>query len=161
MLLAWSSSSMAWGPISERLGRRKPLFLGGLVVTLALWSVVTFVPDLPRGVLVALLLGVSVSSSTFIINFAFAKESVPAHLGGTASGIANMGVMLGGMFMQPLVGVVLDRHWSGVLQGGVRVYDFSAFRAGFSLMLAWGALAIVLIAFARETHCRRAAATSP
>ena len=38
---------------------------------------------------------------------------MPARLGGTVSGIANMGVMLGGMFMQPLVGFVLDRHWSG------------------------------------------------
>jgi MFS family permease len=141
---------------SERMGRRKPLFLGGLGVTLALWSAVIFVPGLPRGVLLALLIGVSVASATFILNFAFAKESVPAHLGGTVSGIANMGVMLGGMFMQPLVGVVLDRHWGGAMADGVRLYDFEAFRAGFSLMLAWGALALVLVAFARETHCRRA-----
>jgi nitrate/nitrite transporter NarK len=154
MLLAWSASSMAYGPLSERMGRRKPLYAGGLAVTLALWSIVVFVPALPRAVLVALLLAVSVSVGVFIVNFAFAKESVPARLGGTASGIANMGVMLGGMFMQPLVGFMLDRHWDGTLANGARVYGFAAWQWGFALMLAWGVLALVLLAFARESYCR-------
>ena len=77
-------------------------------------------------------------------------------LGGTVSGVANMGVMLGGMFMQPLVGWVLDRHWTGALSGGVRVYDYAAYRSAFALMLVWGALALVLLAFTRETYCRQA-----
>jgi MFS family permease len=113
-----------------------------------------FVPALPRAVLIALLLAVSVSVGVFIVNFAFAKESVPARLGGTASGMANMGVMLGGMFMQPLVGFMLDRHWDGSLANGARVYGFAAYQWGFALMLGWGALALGLLAFTRETYCR-------
>ncbi len=69
------------------------------------------------------------------------------------SGLA--GNMLGGMLMPPLVGWVLDRSWSGALAEGVRIYDFAAYRAGFSPMLAWLALALVLLAFTRETHCRQ------
>ena len=88
------------------------------------------------------------------MTFAFARESVPAHLGGTAAGIANMGVMLGGMLMQPLVGFMLDRHWDGAMAGGARVYSFAAFQWGFALMLAWGVVSLVLLAFTRETHCR-------
>ena len=49
MLVAWALGSVVFGPLSERLGRRKPLMAASLVVTLALWSVVTFVPGLPRG----------------------------------------------------------------------------------------------------------------
>jgi hypothetical protein len=60
------------------------------------------------------------------------------------------------MFMQPLVGVVLDRHWAGALAGGVRAYDAGAYRAAFGMMLAWSALSIVLLAFTRETYCRQA-----
>jgi hypothetical protein len=82
---------------------------------------------------------------------------VPARLGGTASGIANMGVMLGGLVMQPLVGYMLDRQWSGAMSNGVRAYDFAAYRDGFALFLAWGALSLVLLAFTRETRCRQAA----
>ena len=129
--------------------------IGGLAVTLALWSIVVFAPGLTRAALVALLLGVAVVAGAFILTFAFAKESVPARLGGTVSGIANMGVMLGGMAMQPLVGFMLDRHWAGRTVDGVRAYDFAAFQWGFALMLVWGALSLVLLAFTRETHCRQ------
>jgi MFS family permease len=154
MLIAWSLSSVAWGQLSERIGRRKPLFMGGLVATLIQWSIVVFVPGLDRAALVALLIGVSVCAGVFIINFAFARESVPARLGGTVSGVANMGVMLGGMLMQPLVGIMLDSHWGGNTAGGVRVYDFAAWQWGFSLMIAWGILSLILIAFTRETYCK-------
>ena len=155
MLLAWSASSMAWGSLSQRIGRRKPIYLAGLVASLALWAVLVFVPGLPRAALVAVLLGVSVACGAFIVTFAFAKESVPARLGGTVSGIANMGVMLGGMVMQPLVGFMLDRHWDGVSEGGARVYGFGAFQWGFGMMLAWGAAALAMLAFTRESYCRQ------
>jgi len=61
------------------------------------------------------------------------------------------------MLMQPLVGYVLDQHWDGRMANGVRVHDMAAYQAGFSLMLAWCALSLVLLAFTRETHCRQVA----
>jgi sugar phosphate permease len=157
MLVAWSLGSMLFGPWSERLHRRKPLMIGGLAAAMALWALVLFVPALPAGLLVALLLAVAFASSAFIISFVFARESVPARLAGTVSGITNMGVMLGGMLMQPLVGLVLDARWDGRIVEGVRVYDYAAYQWGFALLLAWGAAALVLFAFARETRCRQAA----
>ena len=156
MLVCWSIASMAYGPLSERIGRRKPIYTGGLVATLALWALVVFVPGLPRPVLVMVLLAVAAAAGAFIVTFAYARESVPARLAGTISGMANMGVMLGGMFMQPLVGLVLDWRWDGRMAEGVRVYDFGAYQWGFALMLAWGAVSLVLLAFARETYCRPA-----
>jgi MFS family permease len=154
MLVTWSLSSMAYGPLSQRMGRRKPVYVAGVVASMVLWSLVIFVPQLPRVVLIALLLGVSIAGGAFIVTFAFAKESVPARLGGTVSGIANMGVMLGGMVMQPLVGFVLDRHWEGAMAEGARAYGFAAYRWGFAMMLAWGAVSLVLLRFTRETGCR-------
>lgn len=155
MLVTWSASSMAYGPLSQRIGRRKPVFLAGLGASILLWAVLVFVPGLPRAALVALLIAVSVAGGAFIVTFAFAKESVPARLGGTVSGMANMGVMLGGMFMQPLVGFMLDRHWDGAVADGVRVYGFAAFQSGFGLMLAWCLASLALTGFLRETHCRQ------
>jgi hypothetical protein len=34
------------------------------------------------------------------------------------------------------------------------VYSFAAYQAGFALMLVWAAVALVLLYFTRETHCR-------
>jgi predicted MFS family arabinose efflux permease len=154
MLIAWSLASIAFGPISEKLRRRKPVMFAGLVTTTILWSAIVFTPQIPRALLVALLILLGAVAGSFVLVFAFAKESVPAHVGSTASGIANMGVMLGGMVMQPVVGLVLDRHWSGLASEGVRIYDAAAFRWGFASLLAWCALGLVLLAFTRETYCR-------
>jgi MFS family permease len=154
MLIAWAVSCMAFGRLSERMGRRKPIYAGGLAAMMALWSIVVFAPALPRVLLVAVLLAVAIASGTFIVTFALAKESVPAHLGGTVAGIANMGVMLGGMVMQPLVGYVLDRHWAGRLEAGVRVYDFAAYQWGFGMILGWIALSAALLVLIPETYCR-------
>ncbi|MBW1645248.1 MAG: MFS transporter, partial [Deltaproteobacteria bacterium] len=90
-----------------------------------------------------------------IISFAFIKESVPPDLGGTASGILNMGVMAGPMILQPAVGWILDRQWQGTMLNGVKVYSFDAYRCGFSLMFAWLLLSAVLILFTRETRCQQ------
>ena len=78
-------------------------------------------------------LATGVVSSCAMVGFAIAKESAPAPLAGTAVGVANMGNMLGGMVMPPLVGWVLDRSWDGAMAAGARVYAFEAFRAGFAL----------------------------
>ena len=156
LLVAWSASSIACGPISQKLGSRKAPYAAGVAATLVLWALIVWVPGWSRPVLTALIVAVGMTSSVFVLGFAFAKESVPPRYAGTVSGIANMGVMTGGMVMQPLVGWVLDRNWSGaVTAGGGRLYDLSAFQQAFSLVFVWGAVSLALLACAHETHCRQ------
>ena len=145
------------GAASDRWGLRKPLYLAGNIITLGCWALVVLVPGLPMFVLVTALLLAGFASGGMIIGFAFAKESIPSRLAGTVSGVINMGVMAGPMVLQPAVGWVLDRAWSGASVDGVRVYEWAAYRAGFSLMLAWAALAVVLVLCTRETACRQRA----
>jgi MFS family permease len=155
MMIVWALSCLAYGAASDRLGRRKPLSIAGLAMTMALWAVMVFVPGLSYAQLVALIVAIGVAGGGFILVFAFAKESVPARLSGTVSGIVNMGVMVGGMVMQPLIGWTLDRHWQGAAANGARIYSFEAYRSGFALLLIWGAVSVVLLLFTRETHCRQ------
>jgi hypothetical protein len=74
---------------------------------------------------------------------------------GTASGVANMGPLMGGMFLQPAVGWMLDRHWSGTLANGARIYDAAAYQAGFALLFVTVAIALVGLLFARESYCKQ------
>jgi MFS family permease len=155
LLISWSASSIAWGWVSSRLGRRKAPMIAGLLVSQALWAALILVPGWSRSALVVLLVALGLATSAFILTFAWAKESVPARLAGTVTGIANMGVMTGGMVMQPLVGWMLDRHWTGALTaGGARLYDLDAYRAAFSLLFVWGILSLACLLFTRESHCR-------
>jgi sugar phosphate permease len=155
LLLSWAIAGPVIGALSDRIRKRKPLYGLGAGVATAGWFTVFLSPDLPLAVLIAILVATGAASACIMIGFAFAKESSPVALAGTTSGVINMGNMLGGMVMQPAVGWVLDRYWDGTLEGGARVYGFGAYRAGFSLMLAWLLLAIVLVLFTRETHCRQ------
>ena len=154
MLVAWALGGPLLGTASQRLGRRKPLYVASCAAALAGWSVFVFLPPLPMPALLALLIVLGFCSGNIIIGFAFIKESVPARLTGTASGLINTGVMMGAMVLQPAVGWMLDRHWQGTQEGGVRLYDLAAYQAGFALLLGWVAVSLILISLSRETYCK-------
>ncbi len=156
LLVCWAVAGPFVGALSDRLRRRKPLYALGAVLATAGWCAALLLPGVPLPLLIVLLGFTGCASAAVMVGFAIAKESAPAALAGTAGGIANMGNMLGSMIMQPAVGWMLDRHWAGAFANGVRVYDFGAYRAGFALMIAWLAAALVLLVFVRETHCRQA-----
>jgi hypothetical protein len=127
----------------------------GSAIAFVGWIIVTFVEDLPLAGLAAVLIMIGLASAAVMVGFALVKETVPPSLAGTAGGVTNMGNMLGGMLLQPAVGWVLDRMWGGETANGVRVFDLDAYRAGFMLMLTWMGVAVALVLFTRETHCRQ------
>lgn len=155
LLVAWAVGGPFFGWLSDRIGRRKPIYVAGGAAALAGWCVILFVEALPLPVLLALLTTTGFSAGCMIVSFAFAKESVPDALSGTVSGVVNMGVMLGPTLLQPAVGWILDRNWTGATSAGVRIYSLSTYRSGFLLMVAWAVLALVLLLFTRETRCRQ------
>jgi MFS family permease len=153
LMVAWAVGGPAFGWFSDRVGRRKPLYLAGCILALIAWGGIFLIPKLPMLLLVSLLVVAGFCSGCMIISFAFAKESVPIHLAGTVSGVVNMCVMAGPMILQPAVGWILDQKWQGQMENGIRVYPLAAYQAGFTLMLAWLVLACVLLVFTRETNC--------
>jgi MFS family permease len=154
LLAAWALGGPLLGSWSERMGRRKPLYLISGTVAAAGWAAVIFLP-LPLWLMVPLLVVIGFASGNIIIGFAWAKESLPLRLMGTASGVVNMGPLMGGMFLQPGVGWLLDRGWSGAEANGARLYDASAWQSGFGLMFVAVIVALALVPFARESHCRQ------
>ena len=157
MLVAWALGGPLLGTASERMRRRKPLYVLTCALAVMAWAVLVFAPPLPLMALLPLLLALGFVSGSIIIGFAYAKESVPLRLAGTASGVTNMGVMLGGMVLQPSVGWMLDRHWQGAASGGVRIYHYDAYQAGFMLMFGWVVVSLILISLTRETNCKQSA----
>lgn len=157
MLVTWAVGSPLAGALSDKLRRRKlPILVGGSIAVL-LWSVLIYVPGLPYPMVLGIMAGLGLASGVVVIGFAFCKESAPAALAGTASGVANMGNMLGGMVMQPMIGWLLDLGWDGTMAGPVRAYGFSAYAGGFTLMLVWLVAGLAAFACTRETHAKQAA----
>lgn len=155
LLVAWAVGGPVLGGLSDRIGRRKPLYVAGSLAGCAGWSLILFVPHLPVWLLALLVSSVGFASGAMILGFAFVKESVPPSLTGTVSGVCNMGVMIGPMVLQPVMGWVLDRNWDGTLENGIKTYHLGAYQSAFSLMMIWSVLSAVLICFTTETHCRQ------
>jgi len=155
LLVAWAVGGPLLGALSDRIGRRKPIYVTGCFAVCAVWSVILFVPGLPVWVLTCLLSVAGFASGAMILGFAFVKESVPPSLAGTVSGVCNMGVMTGPMVLQPAMGYVLDSNWNGLLENGIRVYHLGAYQSAFTLMIGWSVISAILICFATETNCRQ------
>lgn len=154
LLAAWALGGPLLGNGSQKLGRRKPLYLISGAIATAGWAAVIFLP-LPLWLMIPLLVAIGFASGNIIIGFAWAKESLPLRLMGTASGVVNMGPLLGGVLLQPGIGWLLDRGWNGTEANGVRIYDAATWQSGFALLFATVLFALILVPFIRETHCRQ------
>ncbi len=156
MIVCWAAASPLFGYLSDRIHRRKPLYLGGAVGSAIGWAAMFSVP-LSLSAFVAVAAMTSVACGAVIIGFAYAKESVPVRFLGTISGAVNVGNMIGPTILQPAIGTVLDARWSGQMSGGVRTFSVEAYHAAFAMIVAWSLLSCLLIACTRETHCQPAA----
>jgi MFS family permease len=154
MIVCWAIASPVCGALSDRIGRRKPIYLAGSAISAAGWLVMFYASALPLAVFIAAAAVTSLASGAVVLGFAYGKESVPLRFLGTISGAINIGNMIGPTLLQPAIGRVLDREWAGQIANGARVYDLHAFQIAFLLIAAWSITSFALISFTRETHCK-------
>ena len=157
LLVSWALGGPVLGALSDRIGRRRPLYALGAAIVCAGWGLALYGPGISVRLFTALMVVVGFASGAIIIGFPFAKESVPSHVSGTVTGVCNMGYMAGPMLLQPLIGKVLDQFWTGTLVNGSRVYSPEAYRFAFVLILGFSLVAAIAIHWTRETHCRQKA----
>ena len=156
MIVCWAVASPLAGHFSDKLRRRKPVYLGGAIIAALGWAAMFYAP-LPLSLFTVVAALTSFACGAVVVAFAYAKESVPVRFLGTISGAVNVGNMLGPTILQPAIGRVLDAHWTGAMANGVRVYTVDAFHAAFLLIVAWLLCTSVLIAFTSETNCQQRA----
>jgi sugar phosphate permease len=162
MLVAFASSSLATGKLSDRLGRRRPLMLGlGLAYVLC-WLPWLAGPRLPLWASLALFAVMGASATGFTLSWASVKEVNPPALSGTAMALVNTGVFLGPTIYQPLVGWVLDRgaaaRWGAAAAASSPAYAPEDFRRALWVLAAFALMGLVAALLVRETHCRNVAA---
>jgi len=155
LLIACALGAPVLAALSEKTGRRKPIYFYALCISLMGWVPILFLPNIPLWLLIVLFGIVGFASSAIVIGMAFVKESVPLALVGTVSGISNMGMEMGPMILQPAIGVVLDFKWDGLLENGIRVYDLNAYHMAFGVIIGLSILGTLLITFAKETFCQQ------
>ncbi len=155
MIVCWAGASPVFGALSDKFGRRKPLYVAGCLVSAAGWATMFYITSLPLSVFVGVAAVTSMASGSVILGFAYGKESVPVQYLGTVSGAINIGNMIGPTLLQPGIGRVLEQHWTGLTANGARVYGVEAFQAAFLLSVGWTLLSCVFASLTTDTECRQ------
>ncbi len=155
--LGYAVGAMLLGTFSDRLGRRKPILIGGSLLHALGWLVWLSGASLEPAASYSLCAAMGLFTASFTLTWACAKEVNPPLLSGMATSVVNVGVFLGPAILQPLVGWAMDQSWQatqGVMQDGARLYSTADFRFGLLLMTGaavGGCLATLLV---KETGCR-------
>ena len=131
------------GFISDRMGRRKPVLIGGaMVMGLLTLSALYMQPALPVGCALALALGIS--SGAAMIPFSMIKEANPPEVKGSAAGAMNFLCFGVTGVLSPVVARMLEPANS-------HAEALPGYQHGL-MTLAFGvAVALVLSFFLRET----------
>jgi MFS family permease len=143
--LGWIIGCPLLGFASDRLGRRKPVIGAGAVVLL---GCLAFILYGPAGVLPPYVLGLTagVASGAAMLPYTVIKEVNPPELGGTATGVVNFLNFTFSALLGPAFGAILN-----AVSGGASSRTLEHYQTTFEPMLYGVGLAIVLVAFLRET----------
>jgi sugar phosphate permease len=159
MLLAFAIGSLFFGWLSDRLGKRKPVLLGGVILYTFAWIFLIFIPWSPGPSGFFLFGWLGFSGSAFVITFACAKEVINPALAGMSVSIVNTGAFLGTTIMQPLFGWILDFTWSGTMAGDVRVYSAADYHNALFAMLVFAVIGLLGAFRVKETYCKNISTT--
>lgn len=153
IFIGWAVAGPLWGIYSNRIGKRKPsLYIAscGALIT----SLLFIYAPLESNLLMQFLLFIfGVFSAGFLPAFAVAKELCNKRYVATGLSFMNMMNMLGIAIAQPMIGVILDRLWTGELQDTVRVYSLGAYQLSLIILPIGIGISLAILPLVKETFC--------
>lgn len=142
--LGWIIGCPLMGWITDRLGKRRPVIIGGAAVLLVTLIVILYGP---RGVFPPMLLGLimGIASGAAMIPYTVIKEANRPEHSGTATGVVNFINFSFSAFLGPVFGALLTRVSTGE-ERGLEHYQIT-----FEPLIYGVAIAILLALILKET----------
>jgi MFS family permease len=143
--VGWIIGSPLVGFISDRVGRRKPVIIGGAAVLLVCLAWILFgrtdvFPPYTIGLIAGMASGVGMLPYTVI------KEANPPQFGGTATGVVNFLNFTFSALLGPIFAWILHH-----VSGGTAQMESRHYRAAFAPLLLGITAAIILTLLLKET----------
>ncbi len=160
LFLGFTIGAPLMGFLSDKLKRRKlPMQIGAVGAAIVM-MIILYAPGLNASSLSVLMFILGLLYSVQSIVFAVGREVSPNEAAGTAIAMTNMIVMIGAMFLQPLVGRLLD--WSLIQRNSTlallsedkmqQLYTAGDYKFALSIIPIGIVIAAFLTLFLRETH---------
>jgi len=141
--LGWVIGCPLLGYLADRIGRRKPVLIGGALLMLVATVCFVYLPGVLPPYMLGLLLGIG--SGAAMIPYSIIKEVNPDRVKGSATGAINFLVFTLSALLAPAYGWLL-----GHLSGGGKL-SLGVFQDASAVGIGGIVLAIVLACFLRET----------
>jgi len=141
-----------FGLLSERIKKRKVLIQANIVAVAILFSLVLFIPTMPITLLKLTLLTMGFMTGAQVLVFPIGVELTSKAIAGTAVAATNFLVMLNLMFLQPLVGKILDMQWTGKIVNGVNFYSAESYQHAMLIVPIAFVIGLALSFMVKETH---------
>lgn len=151
IFLGWALGGPFAGWISDKLRRRLlPLMICSILAAIVI-GLVIYVPGIPKALLFSLMFLFGLFSSAQIIVFAIGREVSPPQIAGTAIAFTNMLVMIGGVIFQPIIGILLEKHWDGQIVNQVHIYSMADYQFALAAIPLGALLSFIILLFMKET----------
>jgi MFS family permease len=143
--LGWIIGCPLLGLLSDRIGRRKPVIIGGAAMLLACLAWVLYGR---AGIFPPYVIGLTagLASGAAMLPYTVIKEANRPEFSGTATGVVNFLNFTFSALLGPVFGRILQR-----VSGGAPSMTLDHYQMGFEPLLYGVALAIVLALFLKET----------
>lgn len=152
VFLGFTLGGPIFGHISDKIGRRKlPMMLGGILAAIFI-SIVLYVPGLSVNTIFVLLFLFGMSYGAEVLVFPIGRELSSRKVAATAVAVTNMLVMVSGSLLTPLVGIILDYLWNGIIVNKEHVYTAANYTAALTMLPIACIIGAFLVAFLRETY---------
>ena len=143
--IGWIIGCPLLGFISDRIGRRKPVIIGGALLLLACLAWILYGKT---GVFPPYVLGLvaGVASGSAMLPYTVIKEANPPQFGGTATGVINFLNFTFSALLGPVFGWILAH-----VSGGAAQMELADYQTAFMPLLFGVGIATILAFILRET----------
>ncbi|MDF1653548.1 MAG: MFS transporter [Coxiellaceae bacterium] len=151
IFIGWAIGSPIMGWVSDHIRGRKPVMIFAAFMSMLMLSATLYIPHLPELMVFVLLFLYGLFNSGLSVSYAVACEINPHAIAGTSMSFANMASVIIGALFQPVIGWLLDLHWSGNIQQGVRLYSAADFRYAMIALPVCFIISLLMMFWLRES----------
>lgn len=152
IFVGWILGCPMIGHYSDIICRRKPFYIVNSILILIVLSFIIYYPPSQIYEMFILLVLLGVLISVQLLTYSSAIELNNPEAKGSAIAVANFTVFMGACIAQPLVGWLLDWHWTGAEQHGIPVFTISNYQFALSIFPIAMILSFLIAIFLKEEH---------